>query len=867
MKFLRELFLALILGSAASTFAQLPNNISAEQIAQFGALPPALQQQLAGQLGIDLAALQNLSNGGSDAANTSADVGQSGIPLEPAEPQSSAETLGPSSGIVEEQAPQLERYGLSLFDREVTTFAPVDNAPIPNDYVVGPGDSFNVLLIGTENQNLVLSVDREGVINFPRLGAITVAGLPFSEAKRVIETRVNEQLIGAEAIISAGRLRAINVFMTGEVKTPGAYSVSALTTVTQALFVAGGVSNIGSLRDIRVLRNNELVASFDSYDLLLRGDASADIRLQSGDVLFVPPVFATASIDGAVRRPAIYELIPGQTVSDLVSMAGNYETNAYVKMVPLERFDRDKALPELINLDLSNSSDSALTLIDGDYIRVPVSGELFSNSIQIKGAVVRPGIYAYEEGMRLSDLVPSVDSHLNFDVDLNYALIVSIKNERLDIEVTTFDLGRAITNPDSEFDPVLRSRDEILIFDLPDVSEETSAGIQSNLNDQNREDSLARNLAGNTAAAAEQIQEQSNRRELLAPVITKLRLQSRENEPVQIVSVSGAVKAPGEYPLREGDRLSVLLSAAGGLTDDAYLSDAELRRVVVDSAGFVDAQVDSIDLSLRFSDEGHNPVLQSRDHIFVRTIPDWTPNRSAVISGEVRFPGTYQIGPRETIANLIERAGGLTNVGFASGAVFTRDSARQQQRDQLQEYVEDIRKTIAAKSLTLEEQNVEVLAVENIISLLTSQEPLGRLIIDLPEILSGNEGADLVLQDGDSIIIPRQTTTIAVIGEVRRPGVYRYQQQLGLEDYVELGAGMTVRAHDEALYVVKADGSVNTVREELFRFSGAQNRLEPGDTIVVPVNPEYRDSITYWSTITSIVYQTGIAVAGIVAIL
>ena len=842
--------------------AQNLNNITPEQIAQFGGLPPALQQQLAGQMGVDLAELQQLSTG-----TPSSDVGQPGIPQVPVGLLDSEEAVSDlSTEIVEEEASSLERYGLSLFDREVSTFAPVDNAPVPADYIIGPGDSFNVLLYGTEKQSLVLAVDREGVINFPRLGAITLAGLSFSEAKALIEIRVSEQLIGVESVISAGRLRAINVFMAGEVRTPGAYSVSALTTVSQALFVAGGVSNIGSVRDAQVLRQNELVATFDAYDLLLRGDASGDVRLQSGDVIFVPTVFATASIDGSVRRPAIYELRPGQTVGDLLQMAGRLQNNAFAKMTTLERFDPEQALPELINLDLTSDEGRSLELMDGDYLRVPAAGETFSNSVQVKGAVVRPGIYAHEDGMRVSDLLPSVDSHLNFDVDLNYALIVSIKNERLDIEVNSFDLAMAIANPGTELDPVLNSRDEILVFDLPEVAQEVSAGLQSNLSEQQAEERLGEAIEGNTAAAAAQIAAESNRTALLAPVITKLRLQSRENEPVQIVSISGAVKAPGEYPLRDGDNLSILLSAAGGLTDDAFLNQAELRRVVVDAEGFADIEIQNVDLRQRFDDERHNPIMHSRDNVFVRRIPDWNPNREVTISGEVRFPGTYQIGPRETVGDVVRRAGGLTNIGFAGGAIFTRESARERQRQQFQRYVDEIRKSVAAKSLTLEEQNVELLSIETILALLDGQDPLGRLIIDLPAILRGSTETDLILQDGDSIEIPRMTETVSVIGEVRQAGVYRYQSSLTNEDYIELSAGITSRADEDSIYVVGADGSIRILQSSRFRFDASQS-LKPGDTLVVPVDAEYRDSITYWSTITSIVYQTGIAVAAIGAIL
>jgi polysaccharide export outer membrane protein len=858
---LKILVLMVMAGLSSQALAQSIDDITPEQIAQFSALPASLQQQFAGQLGVDLSALQALSAGGE--VNQAPAVGQPGEPLVPYEAD---EPLELAEALVEEAASELVRYGLTLFDREVSTFAPVDNAPVPSDYVVGPGDSFNVLLFGADNQSLLLSVDREGVINFPRLGAISVAGLTFAESKRLIETRVNEQLIGVDAVISAGRLRAINVFMAGEVKTPGAYSVSGLTTVTQALFVAGGVSNIGTLRNVQVLRQNEVIATFDAYDLLLRGDASQDIRLQSGDVVFVPPLSTVVSIDGAVRRPAIYELIAGQSVTDLVEMAGRFETNAYIKMVTLKRFDRNDALPKLINLDLTSAEDNALSLLDGDYIQIPVAGETFSNNIQIKGAVIRPGTYAYEEGMRISDLLPGVDSHLNSDTDLNYALLVSIKNERLDIEVTSFDLGRAITNPGSEWDPMLSSRDEILVFDLTEGSKELMAGVQPDLSNQGDETPVAITIGENTALAAAQIQEASNRRSLLAPVITKLRLQSRENEPVQIVSVSGAVKAPGEYPLKPGDRLSLLLTAAGGLTGDAFLNEAELRRVMVDNQGFADIEITAVDLTLRLTDDQHNPILASRDHIFVRAIPEWTPSRSVDITGEVRFPGTYQIGPRETIRGVITRAGGLTNIAFAAGAIFTRESARDLQRAQLVTYVDDIRKTVAAKSLTLEAQSIDIQELESIVSLMINKEPLGRLIIDFPAIFAGNTVSDIVVQDGDSIEIPRVSNTISVIGEVRREGFYRYQDSLTLDDCLELSAGMTVRADEDAIYVIKADGSVDTLQNNLFSFSGPSNSLSPGDTIVIPVNPQYRDTISYWSTVTGIIYQTGIAAATAIAL-
>ena len=831
-------------------FAQ---QLSPAMIQQFMGLPQSQQLALAQQMGVDLGDIQAAAAGFAPNSAQSS-VGQAAEPLQPrVEPD---RTPPPQLAPIETSEPALTRYGLQLFDSDVSTFAPVDNTPVPSDYVIGPGDSFNIMLYGSENDNLNLPVDREGTINFPRLGPISLAGLTLTQAKEQIEARVAEQLIGVTAIVSAGRLRAINVFLAGEVSIPGSYSVSGLTTVTQALFVAGGVSDIGSLRNIQVRRNGVTVSTFDAYNLLLQGDSSGDVRLQSGDVVFVPPVQAMATIEGAVRRPAIYELIPGQTVNDLLQMAGRFTSNAFARMVTLERFNSDQALPELQNLDLTTSEGLQAALFDGDRLRVPVTATSFINGVQVKGAVVRPGNFAWHEGLRVSDLLPGVESHLNFDVDLNYALIVSIKNERLDIEVNTFDLGDAISNPGSDLDPILQPRDEILVFDLP---EQAAADAQ-----QIDQDAAAVGSLGNPQTAAGSLT-QSSRRELLAPVIAKLRLQARENQPVQVVSVSGAVKAPGDYPLNAGDRLSVFLSAAGGLADNAYLNEAELQRVVVDENGRADIQISEINLTQRSENGDNNPILESRDHIYVRTIPDWTPGQRVKLAGEVRFPGTYLIGSSETLSSVIRRAGGLTAIGFAPGAVFTRESARELQRQEILDYADDIRQNIAVKSFTQEDQDLDVQQLDSLIEQLVSSAPQGRLVIDLPRALAGDPGADMLMQDGDTITIPRQSTSVSVIGEVRRSGVYSYQESFTLDDYLELSAGFTKRADEESVYVVKADGSVAIQTDSLFRFNSARDGLSPGDTIVVPVNNEYRDTIDYWATVTQIMYQVGISVAAVLA--
>ena len=259
--------------------AALVNSVTAASIppamlAQFQAMSPAEQQKLAKQYGVELP--------------TEKTQVQNKFLAEPTEPLKQREKPVVTKEV-KSKPKTLERYGQSLFNQEVSTFAPTDNALVPNDYRIGVGDELVVQLFGKENSLTSLQVGRDGVINFPKLGPISVAGLSFDEAQSLVRTRVTTQFIGVDAVVSMGRLRAMNIFMAGEVNVPGAYSVSALTTITQALFQAGGVTDIGSLRKIQVKRNGKLVTTFDLYKLLLEGDISNDVRLQSGDVVFVPP--------------------------------------------------------------------------------------------------------------------------------------------------------------------------------------------------------------------------------------------------------------------------------------------------------------------------------------------------------------------------------------------------------------------------------------------------------------------------------------------------------------------------------------------------------------------------------------------------
>ena len=443
---------------------------------QFRNMPPAEQRKLAQQYGINTRELGQLAD-----ESTLSVLGNPGDETEPEDDQRlfqrfiienkfnerKKNTKNEELSIFErdyDDAMRLPRYGEFLFDDEVTTYAPVDNAPVPDNYRVGVGDSLNVLLYGTENNELELIVDRNGNINFPKLGNLSVAGMTFGEIREYLTRRVLEQMIGVNVNVSMGRLRSINVFMAGEAKVPGNYSVSALSTVSQMLFVAGGPTEIGSLRDIQVLESGNKKSTFDVYKLLTEGNTGGDIRLKSGDVVFIPPSKKVVMIDGAVKRPGRYELIENETIDDLILLAGGLDNRAYLKKAILDRYNPNDDFPLILNLDLSDDQSNFL-LQDGDVLRIASVKNLAENSILLKGAVQHPGKYGWIKGLRLTDIIKSFDQDLIPETDTLRSLIVR-RNSKDDQRITTLDFSllKAITNPKSEFDPFLQSHDEILIF-------------------------------------------------------------------------------------------------------------------------------------------------------------------------------------------------------------------------------------------------------------------------------------------------------------------------------------------------------------------------------------------------------------------
>ena len=724
----------------------------------------------------------------------------------------------------------LKPFGYDIFGEVPTTFAPATDVPVPADYRIGPGDNVTVELFGKRTARYLLVVSREGTLNVPDFGPIQVTGLTFDAMRRDIDQRVAAQMIGVRASVTMGELRSVRIFVVGDVKRPGSYTVSSLSTITNALFTSGGVSQVGSLRNVQLKRGRATVATLDLYELLLSGDTSKDLQLQQGDAIFVPPIGSTAAVAGQVHRPAIYEFRDGTTIADLVQLAGGLKAEADPRVVRLERVDADRAR-SVMNLDLSSAAGRGQRLLPGDVITVlKVLDD--TRGVALEGHVHRPGAYAWRAGMRLTDLLGSLQL-FKLNADQRYVLIrrESLPGRR--VAVLSADAVRAFERPGSDDDPVLQSQDRVMVFSR-----------------------------------------ESDRGPALAQVMKELRLQTRDNDPLPIVTIGGRVRAPGDYPLEAGMTVEDLIRAGGGLDDAAYGSTAELTRfeVVADQP----RKTEIVDLDLAHSGEAAanaSAPLRPYDVLVIKETPDWREKESISLRGEVRFPGVYPIRKGETLSSVVARAGGLTDEAFPQGTVFTREELKEQERQQIETLTKRLQSDLALLAL----QGAQVptsrsgssdtagtlAAGQSLLAQLQNSKPTGRLVVDLGEALQRRGGEeDIELRNGDVLAIPRSKQYVTVIGEVQNPTAHVYKTGLGRSDYIELSGGTTQRADNKRIYVVRADGSVFT-QDGASWFGGAGAQLSPGDTVIVPIDAERMRPLPLWTAVTTIVYNLAVAVAAI----
>ena len=726
-------------------------------------------------------------------------------------------------------------FGYDLFQGVPSTFAPVKDIQVPIDYVVGPGDTFNIQLYGNETGSYALTVGRDGRVKFPKLGPISVSGMGFDAARAALEHRVAQQLIGTQVSITMGDLRSIRVFVLGEAEKPGSYTVSGLSTMTNALFVSGGVKTIGSLRNIELKRNGHLVAVLDLYDLLLHGDTSGDRQLMPGDVIFIPPIGVTATVYGAVRRPAIYELKKEKTAEQLVDIGGGLSPDADAKLAQLERIDSSR-LREMRNVDLTSSAGRSTEMLNGDKLRVPAIRPTLENSVELSGDVFRPGAFQYKEGLRLSDILGSFDE-LRPSADRHYVMIRREIPPEEKIQVISADLERALGARGSAADPPLRARDRIIVFDLT-----------------------------------------ANRARTLTPILEDLQLQSSATTPAQVVAIGGEVRVPGRYPLEPAMHVSDLIRAGGSLQDSSYEGDAEITRYeVVDGKERQSALIDVNLAAIRRNEPGADLELRPYDVLVIKKTPLWEMPGTIVLAGELRHPGRYPIQQGETLSSVLRRAGGLTNQAFDEGGVFIREELKQREKEQLETLSNRLESDLAALSLEAVSTSAvtnggsggnaaQALAIgQQLIQQLRNTKPVGRLVINLQQVINGHPGgpADVLVRNGDMLLIPKKTQEITVLGEVQSPTSHVYRAGLSRDDYIAKSGGVTQKADKKRIYIVRANGDVvSGGRSGWFRRSRAIE-IRPGDTIVVPLDTERVAPLPLWTSITTIVYNLAIAILAI----
>ena len=887
-------------------------SLTPEQIAQLQALSPAQREAL----------LE--ASGANEVAGTAQTPVTNPVTVEP-------RNVGPTiqdstvTAVTTVAPTSLQHFGYELFAGIPTTFAPATNIPVPANYVMGPGDTVVIQLYGQRNLTYELVITREGMLMFPEIGPVAVTGLSFGEMREQIQSIVSNQLIGQSASISMGALRSINIFVLGEAYRPGSYTVSSLSTMTNALFVSGGITNVGSLRSIRLMRSGELITELDLYDLLLRGDTSGDARLQPGDVIFIPPIGRTVGITGEVKRPAIFELRNETNAAQALALTGGLLPSAYPQASRIERINT-RGDRTVIDVDLSQQTSANTELADGDIIDIASVLDQVESVVELRGHVSRPGSFQWRDGLRVSDVLPSVASMLP-NPDLGYALIARELQPTRRIELVYVDLGQAINNPGSTADLTFQPRDVLHTFgasqnrqaqlsellvqlrlqssftnppliviisgnvrfpgEYPLVRDMTlddaisfAGGLAPNSNLENilleRQVNRLGTITLQSAALSPQtlrsvsqvmLREQDEvivlnanepREALLAPTLDKIRTQATAEEPTRIVNISGSVRFPGNYPLIDGLDVEGLINLAGGLSESAERRNAEVTRYDAEPAKGREVAHVSIDLQSS-TENGRNFKLASFDQLVIRQMPNWTDNEYIDIAGEVNAPGRYSITKDDTISSLIKRAGGLTNYAEPRAAIFLREELRQNEQRMLEDFRDRLERDIITRNLqqATSEDAAAIQSTSGITDMLdriAEVNAVGRLVVDLPQILAGNEREDVILRTGDRLLIPRTQQEVSVIGEVHRPTSHLFEPRLSVADYISSSGGFTSDADKSEVYVIRASGEVVSVGSARWFFQERQG-LEAGDSIVVPFDTYQPNGLYIWRNVSQILFN------------
>lgn len=772
-----------------------------------------------------------------------------------------------------------ERFGLDVFRNSINQpdVIPMD-LPVGPDYVVGPGDSLAIDLWGSVSQRYVRIVDREGRVPLPDTAPLLVSGKNLGEVQLDVQHALRSVYRDVSADVSVSRLRTVRVYVVGEVAEPGAYDISSLSTPLNALIAAGGITPRGSLRTLRHYRGKQLIDEVDAYELLLHGVRSDLKRLESGDTLQVPPVGPQVTIDGMVRRPAIYELSHETTLAEALELAGGILPTAALRHIEVQRVEaHDKRT--MLTLDLTGNDSQAVTqqlesfkVQDGDQVHIFPIAAYNQDAIYLQGHVLRPGRYSYKQGMKVTDLISSY-SDLLPEPAPHYAEIIRLNAPDFHPTVESFDISVALANPASA--PALKPLDTVRIFSRYDFEappqvwvggEVRKPGAYRTSGQAHLRDALylAGGITPDAALDTAQLFRTQpdgtmrilsvNLREALAGnPVDNIILQSRDRllihrslERVEIptVDIRGAVAKPGRYPLTANMHIEDLVRTAGGLERSAFADSADLTRFV--AGGGANEHIEVKLTSALSGDPNDNLSLRNGDVLAIRQIPQWNDlSASVAVKGEVEHPATYGIDPGERLSSVLARSGGFTAQAFPYGAVLIRQEVRELEMRAHLELVDRVK--AEAKYLRgmpdgdTDQKNAKLNAIaqtETALQQLEATQPVGRVVVHIPSDPKklANTSADIALRNGDVLIIPKKANFVMVSGQVYNPTAVGYLPGKSAKWYLSQSGGLTQIADKSAVFVIRADGSVLSAKNNSGFWMGDPMSavLKPGDSIIVP---------------------------------
>jgi len=779
----------------------------------------------------------------------------------------------------EKQKP-VQRFGLDVFrnsdnDSDVI---PMD-LPVGPDYVVGTGDSLSIDIWGSVSQRLIRRVDRQGRIALPETSPLPVTGKNLGDVQLEVQHALRSVFRDVSADVSVSRLRTVRVYVVGEVSEPGAYDISSLSTPLNALFAAGGITSRGSLRSLQHYRGKELIEKVDAYDLLLHGIRSELKRLENGDTLLVPPTGPQATVDGMVRRPAIYELLDETSLADLLQLSGGILPAAALRHIEVQRLEAHEKRT-MLTLDMGSATDpdelkkqlEAFKIRDGDQVHIFPIAPYNEDAVYIEGHVIRPGRYSYKPGMKLTDLISSY-SDLLPEPAPHYAEIVRLNAPDFHPTIESFDISSALANPAQA--PILKPLDTVRIFSRYDFERppEIWVGGEVNRPGSYRTSGQAHlrdavYLAGGTTLdagldSAQLFRTQADgtmkilsvdlREAMAGNPVDNIVLQPRDRLLIHralarveapTVAIKGEVAKPGRYPLTSNMSVQDLVQVAGGLKRSAFADTADLTRFAA-----VNGSGEHIEVRLASAmsgDANENLPLHNGDVLSIRQIPQWNDlGASVAVKGEVRNPATYGIEPGERLSSVLARANGFTSQAYPYGAVLLRKEVREIEMRSHTELVNRLKdeqryiRTMPEGDNDQKQIKLAAIAQTDIaLQELESIAPSGRVVIHIPADLSrlAKTQSDVALRDGDTLIIPKKTNYVVVSGQVFNPTAVSYIPGRSAKWYLSQAGGLTQIGDRNAVFVVRADGSVVASKNNAGFWSGDPLNavLKPGDSIVVP---------------------------------